>query len=276
MIGRSLCVLLAPVLLGAAAPDPPEWIQPHAPFRIVPNLYYVGTEGLASYLFVTDRGLVLLDATLPENVPQIEANIRSLGFELRDVKILLNSHAHFDHAGGFSAIKRDTGATLEVMDRDVWAVEHGRHFGDQNYVGTFPAAKVDRVLHDGSRVTLGGLTLRAVLTPGHTPGCTTWITQMSFQGAMRDIVFPCSLGVGGNILVGNKAYPGIVADYRASFARLVKLRADIVLTQHPELAEVLTRSDADRLAPDLLPKIVAEARANFEAELAKQQAAAKR
>jgi len=278
MIVRVLGMTAAALALVAAAPsnDPPAWTQPTAPFRIAGNIYYVGTEGLASYLIVTPKGLILLDPTMEENVPAIEANIKALGFKISDVKILLNSHAHFDHAGGLAAMKRDTGAKLDAMEGDVWALESGKHFGDQNYVGSFPSVKVDRHLKDGDKVTLGGVTMTALLTAGHTSGCTTWTTTVKLKTGMKSVVFPCSLSVAGNKLYGNKTYPGIVADYRASFKRLGAMKADIVLTAHPELSDVMGRKASGMwLTPGLLPKMVAESKTAFDKELRKQQAIAK-
>ncbi|MEO5866507.1 MAG: subclass B3 metallo-beta-lactamase [Sphingomonas sp.] len=270
---KMLAALVATLMAGGAATaaNPPAWTQPTAPFRIAEGLYYVGTQGLASYLVVTPKGLILLDATMEENVPAIEASVRALGYKLSDIKILLNTHAHFDHAGGFVAMKRDTGAKFEAMDGDVWALEHGRHFGDQNYVGTFPAVKVDQTLHDGSKVSLGGVTMTATLTPGHTHGCTTW----SMTVKRMAVIFPCSLSVAGNVLVGNKTYPNIVADYRASFHRMVAMDGDIVLPAHPELNDVLARRGGERNDRGVLPKMVAASQADFETELAKQRATAK-
>jgi len=259
----------------AAADNPPAWTQPTAPFRIAGNIYYVGTKGLAAYLIVTPKGLILLDATMEQNVPAIEANIKALGHKLSDVKILLNSHAHFDHAGGLAVMKRDTGAQLDAMEGDVWALENGKHFGDQNYVGTFAPVKVDRHLKDGDTVALGGVTMTALLTAGHTRGCTTWTMTLKVRAGTKNVVFPCSLSVAGNKLYGNKAYPGIVDDYRASFKRMAAMKADLVLPAHPELAGVLDRQGPARLAPDLLPKMVADAQTAFDKELLKQQAIAK-
>lgn len=278
MMIRMLAVALAAITLAApaSADDPAAWTQPTAPFHIAGNIYYVGTRGLASYLIATPRGLILLDATMAENVPAIERNIRTLGFKPRDVKILLNSHAHYDHAGGLAAMKRDTGAELDAMEGDVWALENGKHFGDQDYVGTFAPVKVDRHLRDADKVTLGGVTMTALLTAGHTRGCTTWTTTVRLKAGVKNVVFPCSLSVAGNKLYGNKAYPGIVGDYRASFKRMATLKADIVLPAHPEFADVLGRHVSGKwLAPGLLQKIVAEAQTNFEHELMKQQAIAK-
>jgi metallo-beta-lactamase class B len=267
----------AAIALAAAAPatDPVTWTQPNPPLRIAGNIYYVGTKGLAAYLIVTSKGLILLDATMEQNVPGIEANIKALGYKLSEVKILLNSHAHFDHAGGLAMMKRDTGALLDAMDGDVWALENGKHFGDQNYVGAFAPVKVDRILKDGDKVVLGGVTMTALKTGGHTRGCTTWLTTVKLDSGIRKVVFPCSLSVAGNKLFGNKTYPGIVADYRASFKRMAAIKADFVLPAHPELAGVLTRQGKDRITPDLLPKLVAEAQAAFEIELRRQQAIAK-
>ena len=278
MIARTLAAVLAALLLAApaSADNPAAWTRPTAPFHIIGNIYYVGPEGLASYLIATPKGLILLDATMAENVPAIEANIKALGFKLSDIKILLNSHAHFDHADGFAAMKRDTGAKLDAMEGDVWALENGKHFGDQNYVGTFAPVTVDRQLKDGDTVSLGGVTMTAILTAGHTHGCTTWTTTVKLKIGVKSVVFPCSLSVAGNKLYGNKAYPGIVADYRASFKRLGAMKADIVLTAHPELSDVMERKASGKwLTPDLLPKMVAESRAAFDKELRKQQAIAK-
>lgn len=267
---------LLPLLLLTAASDPPEWTEPAAPFRITENIYYVGTKGLAAYLIATPKGAILLDGTMEENVPAIEANIKALGFKLGDVKVLLNSHAHFDHAGGLAALKRDTGAKLAAMSGDVWALEHGKHFGLTSYPrGTFPAVRVDRVLRDGEVVALGGVRMTAVATPGHTSGCTTWVLPIARKADRVTVVFPCSMTVAGNRLVGNSEYPQIVRDFRRSFDRIGALNADIVLPAHPDAAGVLTRKGTDYRAPGLLQELVAEARAAFAVELAKQRKASK-
>lgn len=276
MIAKLFAALSALVLIGAApANDPPAWTRPIAPFHIVGNVYYVGSEGLAAYLITTPKGAILLDGTMEANVPAIEANIKSLGIKLSDVKILLNSHAHFDHADGLAHLKRDTGATMMAMKGDVWALENGKHFGDQNYVGTFAPVKVDRVLTDGAKVTLGGVTMTALATPGHTAGCTTWVLPVRVKAGVKTAVFPCSLTVAGNKLVGNRQYPGIVADFRATFDRMAKLKADVVLPAHPEQAQVTTRKGDEFLQPALLPKLVADARVAFEKQWLKESATAR-
>ncbi|WP_404368543.1 subclass B3 metallo-beta-lactamase [Sphingomonas sp. MMS24-J45] len=265
------------LLLLTAASDPPEWVERTAPFQITENIYYVGTKGLAAYLIATPQGAILLDGTMERNVPAIEANIRAVGFKLRDVKILLNSHAHFDHAGGLAALKHDTGARLAAMAGDVPALQRGEHVGLTSYPrGRFPAVRVDRVLHDGDVVALGGVRMTALATPGHTRGCTTWVLPIARRAGRVTVVFPCSMTVAGNRLFGNTEYPAIVRHFRRSFDRIGALKADIVLTAHPEASDILTRRGTDYRAPGVLSKLVAEARAAFEVELTKQRGATRR
>ncbi|TRW17594.1 subclass B3 metallo-beta-lactamase [Glacieibacterium frigidum] len=262
----------------AAALDPPAWTEPTAPFRIVGNIYYVGSKGLAAYLITSPRGHVLLDGTMDENVEGIERNIEGLGFRLRDVKLLLNSHAHFDHAAGLARLKRDTGATMVASAADRGALESGTPPSIVSYgVVTFPAVKVDRLLREGRPERVGSIALTPIVTPGHTPGCTTWTTTTKERGRTLRVVFPCSLTVAGNKLIDNTGYPGIVADFRRSFPATAKLRADVVLPGHPEGVELLARAarrdagDADAfLMPGLLPKLAADAKKAFEAELTRQ------
>ena len=241
-----------------------------------------GTQGLAAYLIKTDRGLILLDGTLANNVPAIEANIRSLGYRLQDVRILLSSHAHFDHAAGLAKLKTDTGARLLASPGDRHALEAGRPTGDTDYgVIPFPPVKVDGTLSDGVPVRLGAVAMTPVFTPGHTPGCTTWRMRIDEGGRPLDVVFLCSITIAGNILVGNKGYPGIAADFRRTFRSIAKMHADVVLTAHPEIVDVIGRAarrsagDAKAfLMPGVLQRLDAGAEATFETELAKQQAAA--
>jgi metallo-beta-lactamase class B len=237
----------------AAAYDKQEWTEPQAPFHIVGDVYYVGSKGLAAYLITSPQGHVLIDGTVAENAPMIEANIRKLGFRIEDVKILLNSHAHNDHAGGLAQLKTDTGAALWASPGDRWALEHGRPRGDNpiNQI-PWPAVKVDRPLHDGEVIHLGPIALNTVFTPGHTPGCTSWTLETLEGGQTYHVLFPCSVTVAGNVLVGNKAYPTIVTDYRRTLDRLEAFNgAEIVLTAHPEVTDVLGRHEAQLLGdPD--------------------------
>lgn len=276
-------ILFALVATPASAGDPPTWTQPTAPFRIVANIHYVGTKGLAAYLIRTRDGAILLDGTMAANVPGIERNIVRLGVPLKSVKVLLNSHAHFDHAEGLAALKRDTGARLAAMDADVAALQSGTPPSIVNYgIVRFPPVKVDRVLHNGDMVRLGEVTLTAIRTPGHTPGCTTWTMPVREGERTLHVVFPCSLTVAGNRLVGNTGYRTIVADFCATFAKMAAVKADVVLTAHPEIAQVMERHAravaGDReafVAPTLLPRIVSDAQAAFDKELLLQQAIAR-
>lgn len=263
----TLALLAAPA---SAQLDPPAWTRPIEPFRIFGDIWYVGTEGLAAYLVKTPRGAILIDATMAENVPAIERNIVATGTKLRDVRYLLVSHAHFDHAAGDAAMKAATGSKVVAGARDVAALESGIPPGETSYgVIKFSPVKVDRGVRDGDTVALGGLALTAIATPGHTPGCTTW----TMRSDKLRVVFPCSLTVAGNKLVGNRRYPQIVEDFRTSFVRMAAVRADVVLPAHPELADVVGRHRRGEsyVAPDLLPALVATSRAAFEKELIAQQ-----
>ncbi|KQM85185.1 subclass B3 metallo-beta-lactamase [Sphingomonas sp. Leaf23] len=259
----------------ALAADPPEWTTPTEPFRIADNLYYVGTKGLAAYLIVSRDGAILIDGPMDRNVASIERNIRRVGVPLDRVRVIVSNHAHDDHVGGIARIKRDTGARFLASAGDRWALEHGTSRGDTNYgVRGYPAVKVDGVIRDGEVVRLGDIALTAHLTPGHTPGCTSWSMVARDAGKLRRVFFPCSITVAGNRLVGNRGYPGIVADFRRTFAKLATMRADIVLPGHPEAADVIERGARRRAGqadafvdPRLLPRMVAEKRAAFEAEL---------
>lgn len=261
---------------------PPEWIRPAKPVRIGENLYYVGSEGLSAYLIVTPKGLILIDGPMEQNVADIEANIKALGFRLSDVKILLNTHAHFDHAAGFAQLKADTGAALLASAADRPLLEKGVYPGAEDVAWLrFKPVKVDAVLKDRDTVTLGGVTLTANITPGHTPGCTTWTFPVKIDGAVRRALLWCSTTVAGNRLAPKPQYPTIVADYRASFVRLAAMKADVFLAPHPDqfgFAEKRAAMAPGKPSPFVDPteagRRIAESRAAFETELARQQGAA--
>lgn len=265
----------------ARAGDPPEWSEPTKPFRIAPGVTYVGTKGLSAYLIETGAGAILLEGTMPANATLIERNIKSLGVPLNHVKILISDHAHIDHVGALAQIKRDTGARMIASEPDRWALEHGIPRGDTDYgVWKFPAIKVDGTIRDGQQVRLGTVSLTAHLTPGHTPGCTTWTMTVTEHGKPLTLMFLGSISVAGNLLKGNKAYPEIVPQFRATFAKLAQMHADIVLTSHPEMSDMMAREARSAAAspehygdafvdPTQLPKIVAAAKTDFETELAK-------
>ena len=273
-IGATALALTLP----AHAQIRPEWTQAVTPFRVAGNVYFVGTKGIGVYLITAGKQAILLDGGLEQNAAQIEKNIQALGFKLSDIKIILNSHAHYDHAGGIAKIKQDTGAAVYASPGDRWALEHGTHDGETDYPrGHVPAVHVDHVLTDGESVALGGVRVKATFTPGHTRGCTTWSTDVIAPNRVLTVVFPCSLTPGGNILVDNKTYPAIVSDYQSSFVKIGAMKADIVLTSHPEFADVLGRealAKAGRadafIDTKLLSRIVADARGDFDKERARQ------
>jgi metallo-beta-lactamase class B len=259
----------------ASADDPPEWSTPVKPFRIAGNVYYVGTKGLAAYLILSSQGAILLDGTSTGNAPLIERNIEAVGVALHTVKRLVSDHAHEDHVGALARIKQDTGAEFFASAGDRRALEHGRVRGDTHYrPKPFAPIKVDHVVRDGETMQLGDVTLTAHLTPGHTPGCTSWSTTVEDQGRRLDVLFLGSIAVAGNVLVGNHAYPQIASDYRETFRKLATMKADIVLPSHPDLADVIGRG-ARREAgekdsfidPQVLPSLVVDFREAFEKAL---------
>lgn len=232
------CLLWLALTLPAIAqvPNPPVWHEPMAPFRIADDFYYVGTRGLASYLVTTPAGHVLINSSLESSVPFIRANVEKLGFKFTDIKILLISHAHWDHDAGSAAVKELTGAKYMVMEADVQVVETGGR-ADPFYghlpITHYPPAKVDRVLHDGDEVKLGKQVLVAHWTPGHTQGCTTWSLKVTDGGKTYEAVIIGSPNVNdGYKLVNFAGYPTIAADYERTFRVLKSLPCDIFLGAH--------------------------------------------
>jgi len=219
--GLLLILLVAAPLLA----QNPDWHAPFPAFKIAGNLYYVGTADLAFYLIPTPQGNILINSDFPEDVPLIRKSIEQLGFKYSDTKILLISHAHGDHDAATGLIKKDTGARLMIMDADVPE--------EENTAPGRPGAHVDRVLHDGDTVELGGSKLTAHLTPGHTKGCTTWTMQVDDGGRKLNAVIIGSPNVNpGYVLVGNKGYPQIADDYVKTFKVLNSLPADLFLGAH--------------------------------------------
>jgi metallo-beta-lactamase class B len=203
----------------------PDWHREFPGVKIAGNLYYVGTADLAVYLVKTPKGNILINSDFPQDLPLIQDSIHGLGFDYLDTKIILISHAHDDHAGAVGQIKKETGARLMVMEPDVAWVE--------STAPGHPGAKVDRALHDGDIVELGGSKLTAQLTPGHTPGCTTWTMHVEDGGRELNVVIIGSPNVNpGYILVGNKSYPRIAEDYEKTFNILLNLPVDVFLGAH--------------------------------------------
>ena len=259
-----------------------DWTEPFPAFRIAGNLYYVGSKGLASYLVTTPEGHILINSNMEANVPMIRTSVESLGFKFSDIKILLISHAHWDHCAGSATIKQLTGAKYMVMDADVESIESGGK-SDFQYgndpTALFTATKVDRVLHDGEEVKLGDATLIARLTPGHTRGCTTWTMKVNEGSKVRDVVIIGSPNVNpGYKLVGNTVYPGITEDYEKTFRVLKSLPVDYFLGAHGSYFDLekkypkLKAGDAAALIdPAGYKNYVEEREQAFRRELKKQQ-----
>ena len=275
--------ILFPLLLAGSllAQTDPTWTEPFPAFKIVGNVYYVGSRGLASYLITTPKGHILINSNLVSSVPQIRESVEKLGFRFSDVKILLISHAHWDHDAGSAAVKKLTGAQYMVMDADVPVVESGGKVDFQygnNAEMLYPPAKVDRVLHDGDQVTLGGVVLTAHLTPGHTKGCTTWTLKVSDAGKYYNVVIVGSPNVNpGYKLVNNAGYPNIAADYEKTFRVLKQLPCDIFLGAHgsyydmeDKFAKLKNGGAHAFVDPEGYKSFVAEKDQAFRSELAKQ------
>lgn len=260
----------------------PGWGVPFPPFQIAGNLYYVGDVDLASYLIATPKGLILINSGVKEDVPIIKKNVEQLGFHYKDIKVLLISHAHFDHCEGSAEIVKETGAKYFVMEGDVPLIESGgksdfQYGRDASF--HFPPAKVDRVLRDGDKVELGGIVLVAHLTAGHTPGTTTW-TIDEFEGGktLRAVIIGSPNVNPGYKLVGNKEYPQIAADYQHEFKVLRSLPCDIFLGAHGGYFgmkgkyERWKAGDRDTfIDPGGYKAYVADREQAFEAELKRQQ-----
>ena len=273
-------VLLAASARVTAAPDP-AWTRPFPPFRIVGNLYYVGSEELASYLITTPQGDILINSNLESSPPQIKRSVEALGFHFSDIKVLLISHAHFDHCAGSASVKKLTGAQYFVMDSDVPVVESGGRtdfqFGADKSM-QFPPARVDRVLHDGDTVRLGGTVLTAHLTAGHTKGTTTWTMDETEAGKTLHVVIVGSPNVLSSYkLLGNKSYPQIADDFRKQFQILKALPCDIFLGAHGSYFglrskyERWKRGDGSAfIDPGGYKRYVADHEQAFEAELKRQ------
>jgi metallo-beta-lactamase class B len=277
----ALLPLAAPPAIAATRQEDPQ----AAPFRIVGNLYYVGGTGHGSYLVSTPKGLVLINSDYPDSPPLIRQSVEKLGFKWSDIKILLISHAHIDHDGGSAQIVKETGAKYAVMQGDVDVVETGGktdyHYGEDpgQY---YPPAHVDRVLHDGDKVELGGVTLTAHLTAGHTKGTTTWTLDETENSRLLHVVIIGGPSLNkGMKLIANPKYPNIVSDYEKEFVTLRALPCDIPLGAHDwyfDLGPKTKRFEAGDKDAFIDPKgcraFIDKSQEAFEALLAKQKAEA--
>ena len=228
--------LMGLVALSSPALAQTDYLIPYPAHHVVGNVYFVGSKNQAVYLITTPQGNILVNSGVGDSPAQIRAGIEKLGFKYSDTKILLISHAHFDHDAGSARIVKETGAKYQVMDSDVSVVETG---GRTDFAyGTktdwlYPAVKVDRTLRDGDTVSLGGTVLTAHKTPGHTKGCTTWSLKVNEGGKTLNVVIVGSPNVNpGYVLLGNKDYPNIVQDYEKTFKTLKALPVDVFLGAH--------------------------------------------
>ena len=214
-----------------------KWNKPTEPFKMIGNVYYVGTDGLASYLITSPQGHILVDTAMPEATSQIKASIEKLGFKVTDIKYLLNTHAHIDHTGGLAELKKASGGRLVAGEADKSLLEGGYYPGaEEDTALAFPPVKVDRTVREGDTVTVGDVTLTARETPGHSPGCTSWAFSVKDGDATRSVLIFCSGTVALNRLGGaDPTYFGIVADYRKTFARAKDMKVDVLLAPHPEM-----------------------------------------
>jgi metallo-beta-lactamase class B len=261
-----------------------DWTVPIPAYQVTGNLYYVGSMGLASYLITTPEGHILINSNMEANVPMIRTSVESLGFRFSDIKILLISHAHYDHCCGSALLKRLTGAKYMVMQEDVDVVESGgktdfHYANDPQFM--FPPTKVDQVLRDGEQVKLGGATVTARLTPGHTRGCTTWTMKVNDGSKQRDVVIVGSPNVNpGYKLIGNTAYPRITEDFEKTFRVLKSLPVDYFLGAHGSYFDMqrkwglsMAGKQGTFIDPEGYKNFVADREQAFRTELKKQKAA---
>jgi metallo-beta-lactamase class B len=253
-----------------------KWEEPADPMRIGGPIYFVGTKGLGVFLFTTTEGHILMNTGMPSSGPMIVQSIRKLGFKPEDIKMMINGHAHIDHAGAFAYFQEKFGAKLAVMKDDVPAMESGDK-GDFKYGDDFvyPPAKVDRVLRDGDTIRIGDVLLTAYHTPGHTRGATTWVANVVVEGKALVVVFPDGSGFNpGYRLVKNPSYPGIADDYRRTHHFLEMLKPDIWLAQHNEYYDLegkakraLTEGVSAWIDPEGYRRFIAKKKAEFEDEV---------
>ena len=239
---------------GALRPDPPHscgdcagWNRPHEPFRVFGNTYYVGVDGLSAILITGAQGSILLDGGLPQSAPLIDASIRKLGFRTEDIKLIVNSHAHYDHAGGIAAIQRASGATVVASPAGAKALERGEptpddpQFAFGRAANGFPAIKGVRAAGDGETLRVGDLAVTAHLTPGHTPGATTWTWRSCEGSRCYNFVYADSLNAVSAPdfrFTGGASHPSLIDTFRATIAKVRALPCDIIIGVHPGFTDL--------------------------------------
>ena len=240
------------------------WNAPQQPFRVFGNTYYVGTAGLSAVLVVSDDGLVLLDGALPQSAPLIDKNIRSLGVRTDNVRLILNSHAHVDHAGGIAAIQRATGAVVASSASGARALEQGRPLPEDPQAGSgdFPPVRNVRIVGDREVLRVGPIAITAHLTPGHTPGSTTWTWQSCEGGRCVNVVYADSLNavsLPGFRFSGDATHPSRVESFRQSIAKVAALPCDVLLSVHPEFVQIPQKLAVRAKQPQTNPFVDANA-----------------
>jgi len=268
-----LCLVLIALLpaIGQGAPtlvsDPPivcdscaDWNALHEPFKVFGNTYYVGAKGLSSVLITSDAGYVLIDGGLTQTAPLIDANIRKLGFDTKKIRLIVNSHAHYDHAAGIAAIQRYTGAVVAATAPSANALKAGEPTSDDPQYGfgrkanAYPAVASVRIIRDGETLHVGDIAITALLTPGHTPGSTTWTWQSCEGSRCLNMVYADSLtpvAAPGFRYTGDKTHPSIVEAFRRGLKRIEDLPCDILMTPHPDASDLdgkLARRDSQKQA----------------------------
>lgn len=235
-----------------------NWSKPVEPYHVAGNIYYVGASGVSSHIIDTGDGLILMDTGTTIMTEQIPENIEALGYEPGDVKIILSSHAHWDHVEGHAEMRRATGAEIFALGKDAQAIASGIDNSALGGDGWTPAP-VDRVLEHGDTVALGETVLTAHHTPGHTKGCTTWTMQVEENGKTCDVVFigGTSINIGVN-LIGNTRHPTIAEDYATTFERLRGLECDVFIAQHPFMYGMQKKMEAKRAGEKQNPFIDTE------------------
>lgn len=273
----------SPASRSAECPSCAEWNAPQHPFRVFANTYWVGTHGLGTILVTSPQGHVLIDGGLPESAPLILANIQALGFSVKDVKVILNSHAHFDHAGGIAELQRASGAMVMASPWSAGVLERGTSGpGDPQYGVLLSYAPVHdvHIVADGDTVRVGSLALVAHFTGGHTPGGTSWSWRSCDGTRCRDIVYADSqtpVSADDFLFTHNTTYPNAIADFEHGFAALEQAPCDILLTPHPDASGLWERvaardaGDADALVrPGACRAFVASARDRLAQRVAKE------